>query len=142
MKKLMLALIMLGGIVQTANAQEDLDAITRAIEKFATAGDHQDETVMAEVLHPQYRVVWNDPGKGTLTVLDRDTYLDLIRSKKIGGDKRTVQIESIELINGDNALIKTSLKGEKADFQSLLSLVKNEDGDWFLIQDQVFMAVK
>lgn len=141
MNKFLLFMIMLGGNALTGNAQEGIDALAQAIEQFVKAGDEQNVQALEGLLHTNYRIVWNNPEKGTLTVLDRETYLTMIRDKKIGGDQRVIHVESIELIAGGNALVKTRLKGEKANFQSLLSFVKKDEA-WLLVQDQVFMQAK
>lgn len=138
----MLLLTMLSGTALAGNAQEDMKAITSVIQQFAKAGDEQNVEMLEKVLHPNYRVLWNMPEKGTTSVLDRETYLNLVREKKIGGDARSLTLESVELINGGNALIKVSMKGGKANFQSLYSIIKDQEGNWLLVQDQVFMEVK
>lgn len=138
----MLFMIMLGGAALTGSAQEGIDAITQTIQQFTQAGDEQQVKVLDGLLHPNFRVVWNNLEKGSITVLDRETYLGMVGDKKIGGDQRTLAVESIEVMTGGNALVRTSLKGTKADFQSMFSLVQAESGDWLLVQDQVFMQAK
>lgn len=137
----MCLLYLMSGIVY-ANAQESIGAVTGAIEQFVQAGDRQNAEHLEKLLHPDYRVVWNMPDKGTTTVLDRATYLTMIREKKIGGDDRQLTIESVEMIEGGNALVRTVLHGEKADFNSLFSLVQDKTGSWLLVQDQVYMLVR
>lgn len=138
----MLFMTMLGGAALTGSAQEGIDAITQTIQQFTQAGDEQQVKVLDGLLHPNFRVVWNNLEKGSITVLDRETYLGMVGDKKIGGDQRTLAVESIEVMTGGNALVRTSLKGTKADFQSMFSLVQAESGDWLLVQDQVFMQAK
>ena len=142
MKKVMFLLSMLGGISLSAQAQQDVALISTVIEKFSTAGDAQDVEALAKIIDDHYRIVWNNVEKGTVTILDKTTYLGMVQDKKIGGDKRDVQIEAVELIDGGNALVRAILTGTQADFSSLYSLVKNENGEWHVIQDQVFMRVK
>lgn len=138
----MLILSMMGGMALSGHAQEGLESLTQLIHQFATAGDRQDVAALDKLLHADYRVVWNNAAEGKLTVLNREVYLNMVREKKIGGDQRTVSIESVELSAGGNALVKTSIKGKQADFQSLFSLVQGKDGDWLLVQDQVYMRTR
>lgn len=133
---------MLGGITLSGQAQDGIAGLSQAIEQFTLAGDEQNAAALEALLHADYRVVWNQLDKGTLIALDRAAYLQMIKDKKFGGDKRSVHIESIQWIDGGNALVKATLRGAKADFESLFSLVKNQKGEWLIVQDQVFMAVK
>jgi len=142
MKKVMFLLSMLGGISLSAQTQQDVALISTVVEKFSAAGDAQDADALTKIIDDNYRIVWNNVEKGTVTVLDKTTYLGMIRDKKVGGDKRDVQIEAVELIDGGNALVRATLTGTKADFSSLYSLVKNDKGEWHVVQDQVFMQMK
>lgn len=117
---------------------KDEKQIQKIVESFVKAGDKQDVSGLESVLHDNYRIVWNDTNAGEIKTLDRATYLHLIGEKKFGGDKRSIRFDKIEIINESNATVKVFLDGEKADFSSFLSLVKDQDG-WKLVQDLVMM---
>jgi hypothetical protein len=136
MKKFML--IGLFGLLSTASAYtqlSDIQLIEQTILVFAEAGDNQDIKAFEKVLDENYRVVMNRLfGGDKVAVLSRDVYLKKIKNKEFGGDKREVSILNIT-VNGTTATAKVSLKGTKMTFISLLTLVKNEAGEWSLISD-------
>ncbi len=114
----------------------EVNAIREVVEIYANAGDIQDASKMGKVLHDGFRVVWNDPAKKTVSLISKTDYMQLLEAKKIGGDKRKVIIESIDISEGVNASVRVTLDGEKGDFWNLLSLVK-VDGKWLIAQDLV-----
>ena len=116
-------------------ASEDMQAISKTIFAFAKAGDENNADELANYLDENYRIVLNQLfGSETVSIMDRQTYLDKIRSKEFGGDKREVIIESITL-NGNTAYVKVIMKGKMMTTISLIGLVKNKDGIWKLISD-------
>ena len=73
-------------------------------------------------------------GSKEVSIMSKSVYLEKIKSKEFGGDERSLSIHSIT-INGTTALAKVSFLGKKMTFVSLLSLVKNANGSWLLIND-------
>lgn len=135
MKKLLLLLpIVLISLI--AFKPSEVNAIREVVDIYAKAGDMQDVTKLEKVLHEGFRVVWNDPAKKTVSLISKSDYMQLLEAKKIGGDKRKVIIESIDISEGINASVRVTLDGEKGDFWNLLSLVK-VDGKWLVAQDLV-----
>ena len=120
----------------TAKAQNvETEAIEKTILQFSKAADEQSVKDLEAVLDENYRVVMNRLfGSTTATVLTKNAYLNKIRNKEFGGDKRTVNIENI-LINGETASVKATFKGEKMTFVSIMTLIKNADGQWLLVSD-------
>lgn len=113
----------------------DVQAIHATIEAFAQAGDHNNADRLAEVLDDNYQVVMNQLfGSQEVSVMPRAIYLEKIRSKEFGGDDREVTVESV-LLNGLTASAKVSLVGEKMTAVSILTLVKDAEGQWKLIGD-------
>jgi len=135
MKKLLL-LVPIGLLTLIAFTPSEINSIREVVEIYAKAGDMQDASKMGKVLHEGFRVVWNDPAKKTVSLISKADYMQLIEAKKIGGDKRKVIIESIDISEGINASVRVTLDGEKGDFWNLLSLVK-VDGQWLVAQDLV-----
>jgi hypothetical protein len=133
---------MSGGAVMPAPAQNELSAIIRTTEQFAAAGDAQDAEMLDQLLADSFRLVWNDLVEGATTIFGKATYLGMIRDKKVGGDERSVVIESIEMIEGCNAVVRIKLIGKKADFRSFYSLLKHPQKGWLIVQDQLCMQAK
>lgn len=135
MKNLLL-LVPIGLLSLFAFAPSEVNSIREVVESYAQAGDNQDTEALEAVLHEGFRVIWNDPGKNTVSLISKTDYVQLLGAKKIGGDKRKVIIESIDISEGINASVRVVLDGEKGDFWNLLSLVKH-DGKWLIAQDLV-----
>lgn len=135
MKKL-LFLVPVSLFALIAFTPSEVNSIREVVEIYAKAGDLQDASKMGKVLHEGFRVVWNDPAQKTVSLISKTDYLQLLETKKIGGDKRKVIIESIDISEGINASVRVTLDGEKGDFWNLLSLVK-VDGKWLVAQDLV-----
>jgi len=135
MKKL-LFLVPVSLFAIIAFSPSEVNSIREVVEIYAKAGDLQDASRMGKVLHEGFRVVWNDPAQKTVSLISKTDYLQLLEAKKIGGDKRKVIIESIDISEGINASVRVTLDGEKGDFWNLLSLVK-VDGKWLVAQDLV-----
>jgi hypothetical protein len=77
-------------------------------------------------------------GSKKVAVISKSVYLEKIKSKEWGGDKRTAIIENV-IINGNTSVAKVTFKGKKATFISLINLVKNAKGEWKLISDTPVM---
>lgn len=124
-------------------ALSDQALIEDVIKRFMRGGDESDTTLLAEVLHPQFRVVVNQGvlGTETLRVINRPAYFQQIAAKKWGGVPRTVNIISVSVANTVAAAeVKTS--SVRSDITSFLHLVKGKDGNWTLIGDTPFPTPK
>jgi aminopeptidase N len=109
--------------------------IIEVVEAFAKSADQQNSAKMDKVLHKDFRALVNRLfGSKDLSVTDKKTYLSLLEAKKIGGDNRTVIINSIN-IQGANAYVHATFKGESLIFNTYLLLVENEDGTWQIVND-------
>ncbi|MBL4650468.1 MAG: nuclear transport factor 2 family protein [Aureispira sp.] len=115
--------------------QNPANAIIDVVEAFGKSADQQNATKMGKILHKDFRALLNRLfGGKDLSVTNKETYLSLLESKKIGGDNRTVIINSIN-IQGANAYVHATFKGEKLIFNTYLLLVEKEDGVWQIISD-------
>ncbi len=131
--KLMSILILLLGI--SASAQDDSKGIKKCITAFADAGDRNDAASLDKHLDANYRVVLNRLfGSNEITVMSRSLYLEKIKTKEFGGDKRSLTFKEI-VTNGSTATAKVEFKGRKMTVTSLLTLVRDHQGSWKLISD-------
>ena len=122
--------------------KKEVKAIEQVIQDFTKAGDQQNAEKAANFLHDSYRVTFNRAfGSEDLMVIDRKAYLDMLTAKKIGGDKRVVDIEQVN-ISDHIASVRVVLTGEKAVFTSYFNLAKVPDGSWKLISDMPLMEEK
>lgn len=132
-----------GATDATTVVQTDQALIEEIIKRFMRGGDESDTTLLAGVLHPQFRVVVNQGvlGMPELRVIDRPAYFQQIAAKKWGGVPRTVNIVSISIANTVAAAeVKTS--SVRSDITSFLHLVKGKDGKWTIVGDTPFPTPK
>ncbi len=131
-------LIVLMGILTSTAAfsqKEEIKKVKNVITAFAKAADTNDADQLSTYLDKNFRVVMNRLfGSTEVSILTKEVYVEKIRSKEYGGDKRTVTIENV-VINGNTSSAQVTFKGEKMTFVSLITLVQNEAGDWKLVSD-------
>lgn len=121
----------LGCYAQTTDVKD----VTEVIKAFSKAGDNNDSKKLATYLDDNYRIVMNRLfGSESVSIMEKSTYLEKIKSKEYGGDKRELNIENV-VINGTTASTKVSFKGEKMTFVSIIVLIQNKEGKWKLISD-------
>jgi len=112
--------------------------ITKVIVLFVKAGDSRNTTQLDRVLHDHFRVVANQlMGSPAVNVITKDQYLALISEGKLGGDTRTLDIQSLEII-GRNASAKVRIVGKALTFESFYHLIQTSEGQWQLLQDLPF----
>ena len=131
---LVLALL-IGGASVSAQSPGDLQAVEQAIQDFAKAADDRNVEALDKVLHDDHRVLLHQAfGQPGTTVWTKETYLDMARKGKIGGEPRDIAIVSLNL--QDNvASSQVVMESSKMRFESNLLLVKSAAGDWQLISD-------
>lgn len=135
MKKIMLMSLISLFSLGSVYGQKEKKAIKEVITAFAMAGDKNDVESLEKYLDPNYQVVMNRLfGSKEVSIVPRSVYISKIKSKEWGGDSRVLSFLSI-VINGNTAVVHVKMKGEKATFVSLVSLVQNEEGVWQLISD-------
>lgn len=136
MKQILLSTIFCLGFSLAGQAQSsEKAAVKERILQFASAADSQDATALQNLLDPHFQILMNQLfGSQEVVALDKSTYLNKIRNKEFGGEKRTVKIQQV-LLNGNTATAKVLFQGQKMTFSSLLGLVKNKDGVWQIVTD-------
>jgi len=109
--------------------------VRKIIELFVTAGDARDTSQLDIVLHDHFRVVANQlMGSSAINVLTKDQYLALMSEGKLGGDTRTLDIQSLQII-GKNASAKVKIVGKALTFESFYLLIQDNKGQWQLLHD-------
>jgi ketosteroid isomerase-like protein len=140
MKNLFILLTLSIMTLNVAQAQSEKEVVKNVIIEFVDAADRQDADEVASILHDDFRVVMNQLfGSNEVSIMNKPVYVQLIRDKKMGGDKRTVDFVSVDVVN-QNASVKVLLKGKTMIFESLLHLIKTADGKWQLINDLPFAS--
>ncbi|MGK7396465.1 MAG: nuclear transport factor 2 family protein [Candidatus Cyclobacteriaceae bacterium M3_2C_046] len=132
-KRMLLSLMAIFAVVQGQAQSTEEKHIKETIMAFSKAGDQSDAVKLASFLDDNYQLVMNQLfGSSKVSIMPKDVYLEKIRSKEFGGDQRKVEIESM-LLNGTNASAKVRFIGSKMTFISIITLIKNPDGNWKLI---------
>ncbi len=129
------SVLMLGSFTASAQNAADLAKIEAAVHAFSNSGDQRDVSQLEKILHPQFRAVVNRAfGSPELSLMDKTLYLQLMKDKKIGGDKREVFVLQTDL--GKNvATVKALFQGRELRFTTFISLVKLENGEWQIVSD-------
>jgi len=121
------------GSLQAQHKEEE--AVKATVTAFAKAADDNDATLLDNYLDENYRIVMNRMfGSKQVDVMPKAVYLEKIRSKEFGGDDRQLKFDLV-IINGNTAMAKVVFTGSKMSFTSVLNLVKNEGGDWKLVNE-------
>jgi len=109
--------------------------VEKAVFAFAKAADRQDASALEQLLDDHFRIVMNQLfGNPGVAVMDKAAYLEKIRSKEFGGEKRETRVEGI-FMNSKTASAKVVFKGEQMTIVSLLHLVQTREGSWKIIAD-------
>jgi nucleoid-associated protein YejK len=123
------------------SVSEAQKAVEAATMQFIEGGDKSDFAALDAVLHTQYRVLMNRIFGDAVTVLDKITYLQMIKDKKIGGVPRQTQILSVSVTENIAAVELTS-NSAQAELHSYLHFIKEPDGKWRLVSDMPFAKFK
>ena len=121
----------------TVSTTDEAD-IRRAVKQFASAADIQDAAKMRNVLHTEAQQFFM--GADGLVRLETAAYLGMIEQKKIGGQPRTLHIETVD-VNGDLASVSASMSNESMHFDNYISLMKIE-GEWKIMSIVLRMEMK
>lgn len=122
-------------IIACSAQENEMKNIKKVLIEFSKAGDANDAEKLATYLDDNYRVVMNRLfGSTEVSLMPKSVYLEKIKSKEYGGDKRDLTIENI-VINGTTASAQVTFKGVKMTFISLIVLVQDSEGHWKLISD-------
>lgn len=132
-RPLAVALAGLAWFATTMVAAGPVDPVAAAVHEFVRAGDTQNRTMLEGVLHPDLRIAVTTPDKPGVQILDKQTYLELVSAKKIGGDTRKVDVRSKE-VSGNRAIVHVSLVGKSARFDSMQTFVR-EGERWQLLYE-------
>ena len=123
----MFAFSVLVGQISSAQNSEIKDIIA----KFVRAGDSRSIKIFEKILHQQYRIIISS-AKET-KIIHRNDYLDLIKNKKIGGEKRTFKIESLNMSENTASAI-VIIESSKSIFRDHLQFIKDRY-QWRLINN-------
>jgi hypothetical protein len=109
-----------------------------AVRALTTAMDGRNAEQVDALLHPDYRVTFAIAGKPGASILDRATYLKLLKAGKIGGAPRTYAA-GWSNAHPQFAQVQAVLTGAHARFDMVFTVVKTEAG-WQVISESTRMV--
>jgi len=122
---------LLSTVAADADAQILDKDVLQVLNNYAQGTERHDVAMLEKTFHKEFRVVAMTTDG--LRVINRESYLELIKAKKIGGHKRQLHIESI--LESEKVMqISLTLSGEKAVFHDHLQLIK-QDEIWQIIHN-------
>ncbi|MBL7933323.1 MAG: nuclear transport factor 2 family protein [Bacteroidia bacterium] len=96
--------------------------------------DQQNAETVADFLDENFRVVIPNFNKtNSNLVLSREQYLNMIKEKRVGGTKRTIDVRFIEH-EKEMAIVSLITKNEHMTMRSYLNLSKKNDS-WLVVND-------
>ena len=118
------------------------DKIKQAITDFVKGGDNSDIKLLDKVLHKDFRVTNNGfMGTSGVTIIDKNDYLNKIKSGVFGGRPRQMKIEEIDQ-SGTIASVKIRIESTENDFVSYNSLVMDTNNEWKIINNLAVVTPK
>ena len=121
---------------QVSNPQSEEINMKKTIESYVRGADEQNIELVESVFHNNFQVFAHS--EGSVRVLDKQTYLKLLETGKIGGSKR--QIEYLD-IHADDLVgtARINLVGETVTFHDHLNLIK-ENGSWKIVSNATYVV--
>lgn len=116
--------------------------IKQAIIDFVKGGDNSDLEILDKVLHKDFRVTNNGfMGTQGITIIDKNEYLNKIKSGIFGGLPRKMKIEALDQ-SGIIASVKLRIESSENDFISYNSLILDTDNEWRIINNLAVVNAK
>jgi|SRR5690606_5688202 len=111
------------------------DRIEQVITDFVKGGDNSNAELLDKVLHKDFRVTNNGfMGTSGITIINKNEYLNNIRSGIFGGLPRKMKIEELDQ-SGIIASVKLRIESSENHFISYNSLVLDTDNEWRIINN-------
>jgi hypothetical protein len=135
-------LLSLGCSAQVPQLPENphAETVRALVREFIAAGDVRDADRLQRILHHQYRVAVNQfMDSPDVRVIDRPSYLTMIREGKLGGTTRKLDIESTE-ITGHVAYVRAVATSETLRFDTLFVLMRDVEGKWWLVSETPYIT--
>lgn len=136
MKSLMLMMMAFLSVATVyAQGKAESKKIQAAITQWAQAADLQNADAAGAFLDEKYSIVMNRLfGSKDVTTMDKATYLQMLRDKKLGGDPRVLKFKRITVV-GTIASVQLEMTGKKLKFDSFIQLAQDAEGNWKLVSD-------
>lgn len=112
----------------------DKKQIETLIRDYTKALDSGNAEAAEAWLDQAFRVVLhNYKNSGATRIIEKDSYLRMIREGLAGGNPRELNILLVDIAD-NTALVKVKLSGDKSVFTNYYSLI-SRNGQWRIVQD-------
>lgn len=118
-----------------------MEKIKTAVEAFVKGGDRNDVELLEIILHPNFQNIQDGFFDETgIYVFSKSEYIELVRSKKFGGNPRSIKYASLEKF-ANIAIVKVELESEYLKFLSTIICVCI-DAKWQVINNTPNIEVR
>jgi hypothetical protein len=113
--------------------------VESAIQEFVKSGGNRDVKRLDAIPNYNFRVLTNQLMSSTsFTEIQKKRFQSLIREGKLGGDSKTIEILTPELVNR-NASARMKLKGSQMISDTFYHLILSPEGNCQMVQDLPFV---
>jgi hypothetical protein len=139
---LLIALFLFGSVANAQSTKKSKQNVIDVINAFSTAVDTRNVEALEPLLNENFRVVANRfPTDDKTSVFSKEAYLQLLKVGKIGGEKRSIDVKSVE-IKAHIATAKVVFTSANVTFTTFQSFILNQQGSWQLVADMPFVEKK
>jgi len=140
--KLLVMLLFVNATIFGQTTEMSKQEISALITNFSAAVETRNTMLLEPMLNENFRVIANRfPTSDKTTVLSRETYLELLKAGKIGGENRTVKVISMD-INDHIAYAKVEFESDKAVFTTYQTFLLNANNAWQIVSDMPLVKIK
>lgn len=133
--KLTIMLTLVSATLFGQNTNKAKEEISTLVTNFSSAVEKRDTLLLDPLLNENFRVVaLRFPTPDKTTVLSKEKYISLLSAGKIGGEKRTVEILSLD-INEYIAFSKVKFESDKTIFINYQMYLLNANNTWQIVSD-------
>lgn len=145
MKKIFLSVIGVLCIAGSAMAQNQNVKMEKQVKEVLVqiekAAAERNIAALQDLLHKDYRIVANRfSGTGGTTIINKDTYLAMMKDGKVGGTVYSVEFKEVFIFQ-HTAMAELVWHSEKTeDMHKYVLLVQDDADHWKLISDMPIMV--
>lgn len=115
------------------NMKNQIKEIVASIEKAAA---NRNIKQLTELLHKDYRVVANRfKGSKNVTIIPKETYLQMMKEKKVGGTNYNINVKDIKIYEHTAIVDVLYISKTTSDMHKYLVLIQDENNEWKVVSD-------
>lgn len=107
------------------------DKIKSVLKDYVESADQRDLKLADKSMHKSFTQYLDFMGSG-IGRSDRELYKQMLSSKKIGGEKRSFKIETIDIVD-QIAFAKLVITSPTLIFYDYVTLMKDKNTDWSIV---------